>query len=110
MKEIVEYLNNKNIMCKSLQTVLPKVLGSRKKVDLYVGVNLKDYYCLIMKLKKKSRVLRKEVYELIELHERIEKYMDTKIKKKYIIIEAPLCTHAKAMLEEYGWMVWHKNV
>ena len=105
MKQIVEAMNSKNIICKSLEEVAPKVLGSRKKVALYVGVDLKAYYCLVMRVVKKSRVLRKEATELMMLHEKMEKFKDTKITKKYIWIEAPLCSKAKALLEENGWKV-----
>jgi len=109
MKKIVEKMNQKNLICKSLEEILPKELGSRKKVALYVGINLKGYYCLVMKLSKKSRVLRKEATELMALHERMESYKDTKIMKKYIWIEAPLCSKAKALLEEHNWKVWHNG-
>ena len=109
MKEIVEYLNSKNIICKSLKEVLPKALGSRKKVQLYVGVNLKGYYCSIMLLEKKSRVLRKEVDELMALHEKLETNQDTKILTRYIRIKAPLCSKALAMLKENGWKVWNEG-
>ena len=107
MKELVEKMAHKNIICKSLKEVLPKALGSRKKVELYIGIDLKAYYCLMMKLTKKSRVLRKEAEELILLHEKMESHQDTKIMKKYIWILAPLCSKAKVLLEENGWKVWH---
>ena len=109
MKKIVEYLNTKNIICKTLKEVTPKELGSRKKIQLYVGVNLKGYYCSVITLKKKSRVLRKEVAELMALHEKLEAYQDTKILTRYIRIKAPLCSHARAMLEENGWKVWDEG-
>ncbi len=107
MKALVEYLNHKNIIFKSFQEIMPKELGSRKKVSLYLGLDLKGYYALVMEVEKKSRVLRKEAAELMLLHEKLEKYIDSKITKKYILIKAPLCSHAKAMLEENGWKVWH---
>ena len=106
MKEIVEYLKDNNIICKSLRELPPKELGSRKKIKIYLGVNLKGYYCSVMSLEKKSRVLRKEAGELMLLHEKLEAYHDTRILKRYIRIRAPLCSHAKAMLEENGWKVW----
>ena len=106
MKEIVEYLQTKNIIFKSLKEVTPKELGSRKKIELYLGIDLKSYYALVMNVEKKSRILRKEAGELLVLHEKLEKYIDSKITKKYIIIKAPLCSHAKAMLEENGWRVF----
>lgn len=107
MKALVEYLNHKNIIFKSLQEIMPKELGSRKKISLYLGIDLKGYYALVIEVEKKSRVLRKEVGELMLLHEKLEQYVESKITKKYILIKAPLCSHAKAMLEENGWKVWH---
>lgn len=98
MKQIVEYLQKKNIIFKSLKEILPKELGSRKKVSLYLGVDLKGYYALVISLEKKSRVLRKEAEDLMGLHEKVEQYIDSKVSKKYIIIKAPLCSKAKAML------------
>jgi hypothetical protein len=106
MKEITEFLQKKNLIFKSFKEVQPKVLGSRKKVAIYLGVDLKDYYTVVMELSKKSRVLQKEAIELMELHEKLEKLQDTKITKKYIIIKAPLCSKAKALLQENGWTVW----
>jgi hypothetical protein len=108
MKNLVDYLQKKQIIFKSLKEISPKELGSRKKIDIYVGVDLKGYYADVMHVEKKSRVLRKEVWELMALHEKLEKYIDSSIKKKYIIIKAPLCSKAKAVLEENKWKVWHE--
>ncbi len=107
MKALVEYLNHKNIIFKSLKEIMPKELGSRKKVSLYLGIDLKGYYALVMQVEKKSRVLRKEAGDLMLLHEKLEQYIDSKVTKKYMIIKAPLCSHAKAMLEKNGWKVWN---
>ena len=109
MKKTIDYLQQKNIIFKSFKEVTPKELGSRKKIEIYVGVDLKGYYAVVMRVEKKSRVLRKEVGELMVLHEKLEKYIDSKIKKKYIIIKAPLCSKAKALLEENGWRIWHHD-
>ncbi len=106
MKKIVEYLQEKYIIFKSLKSIAPKELGSRKKIDLYLGVDLKEFYAVVMVVEKKSRVLRKEANELMLLHEKMEKYIDSSIKKKYMIIKAPLCSKAKLLLEENQWKVW----
>ncbi len=108
MKSVVETLAAHSIVFKSLREIAPKELGSRKKVSLYVGVDLKSYYALVIAVEKKSRVLQKEAAELILLHEKVEAYIDTKVTKKYIIIKAPLCSHAKKLLQEQGWKVWHE--
>ena len=109
MKEITEYLQKKNLIFKSFKEIKPKELGSRKKVEIYLGVDLKGYYSLVMQLEKKSRVLQKEAHELMGLHEKLEKLIEAKITQKYILIHAPLCSKAKALLEEHGWIVWSKG-
>jgi len=110
MKTIVDYLQKKNLIFKSLKEINPKELGSRKKISLYLGVDMKEYYTLVMTIEKKSRILRKEANELMALHEKAESYLGSRITKKYIIIKAPLCSKAKALLEENGWRVWHETV
>ena len=105
---MVDYLQKKNLVFKSLKEITPKELGSRKKIALYLGVDLKGYYTVVMEIEKKSRILRKEAQELMVLHEKLEKYIDSRISKKYMIIKAPLCSKAKALLEEHGWKVWHE--
>jgi hypothetical protein len=110
MKEITEYLRHKNLIFKSFKEIKPKELGSRKRVEIYLGVDLKGYYTLVMQLDKKSRVLQKEVTELMGLHERLEKRIEARIIQKYILIHAPLCSKAKALLEAHGWVVWGKEV
>ena len=109
LKEIVDYLHDKNILFKSLKPLSPKELGSRKKIELYLGVDLKGFYAVVMVVEKKSRVLRKEAGELMLLHEKLESYIDSSVKKKYMVIKAPLCSKAKAMLEENGWKVWESK-
>ena len=105
MKELSEILIQKEILCPKLETILPKELGSRKKLKIYFGVDSKSYYCLILVVSKKSRILKKEAMEFEELWERIKKLKDTNIKKKYLFLKAPICSKAKALLEELGWRV-----
>ena len=109
MKEITEYLQKKHLIFKSFKEIKPKILGSRKRVELYLGVDLKGYYTLVMKLKKKSRFLQKEAHELMGLHEKLELLIEARITQKYILIDAPLCSKAKVFLQEQGWVVWKKE-
>jgi len=106
MKDIVEFFAKKNIVFKSLKSIAPKELNSRKRVEIYLGVDLQGYFVMVMKLEKSSRVLRKEVEGLFDLHTRLEKLCDSSIHKRYIIINAPLCSKAKEMLISNGWRVW----
>jgi hypothetical protein len=105
MKDIVEKLQEKRLIFKSLKQIDIKEFGSRKKIDIYLGVDLKKYYACIIHISKKSRILKKEAEQLMEFHKKLERYNDSKIKRRYIYIEAPLCSKAKALLEDEGWII-----
>jgi len=105
MKNIVDKLQFENLLFKSLKPISIKELGSRKKIDIYLGVDLKNYYSCIIHINKKSRILQKEAKELMVFHKKLEEYNGSVIKKKYIYIQAPLCSKAKSLFEEEGWIV-----
>ncbi|MBU1667275.1 hypothetical protein KKC13_02585 [bacterium] len=109
MKEIVNLLQEKNLIFKSLRPIEPKTFGSRKKIEIYLGVDLKKYYACVLRIRKKSRILSKEAMDLMEFHKKLELMNKSKIKKKYIYIQAPLCSKAKALLQEEKWVVWHEE-
>lgn len=55
MKEIADILQKKSLIFKSLKHINIKELGSRKKIDIYLGVDLKKYYTCVIHIKKKVR-------------------------------------------------------
>jgi hypothetical protein len=106
MKEIVHKLQEEKLLFKSLKPIDVKLFKSRKKIQLYLAIDLKKYYACIIHVVKKSRILSKEARELMEFHSRLEIHNKSKINKKYIYIQAPLCSKAKTLFEEQGWTVW----
>lgn len=106
MNQFIDDLRRKNLIFKRLTTIDPKTLGTRKKAGMYLGVDLNGYYAMILRIEKKSRVLRKEAEELMELHKKLESAIDTRIMQKYLFLKAPLCSKAKTLLENNGWKVW----
>ena len=106
MKVISDKLQEKGLLFKKLKPIDLKHFGSRKKIKIYLGVDLKKYYACIIHIKKKSRILSKEAIELMAFHQKLEKLNESVIKKKYMYIQAPLCSKAKALLEKEKWIVW----
>lgn len=106
MKTISDKLQQEGLLFKSLKPIDIKIFGSRKKIDIYLGVDLKKYYACILHIKKKSRILSKEAIELMAFHQKLETLNESKIKKKYIYIQAPLCSKAKALMEAEKWKIW----
>ena len=106
LKDIVEFLAKKKILFKSMTQITPKELGSRKKLQIYLAVDMGGYYNLIIYISKKSRFIQKDANDIINLHTKVERLKDIIIKKKIILIDAPLCSKAKAKLIEDGWRVF----
>ncbi len=105
MKALVERLMTYGYLFKSLTPIAPKTLGSRKRIAIYLGVDTKGFYVALFHLTKKSRVLRKEAGEIEALYEALVSHAEAHIPQKIILIDAPLCSKAKALLEEWGWRV-----
>jgi len=105
MKTIVETLAKRGIVCKRLEPLAPKELGSRKRVEIYRGVETDDYYCMVIVARKKSRILRKEAAEYLELHRRLEEKIGAKVKRRYLLLGAPICSKAVDYLKEQGWKI-----
>jgi len=105
MKQIVEWCQERGMLFRSLKPIAPKSLGSRKKIQIFVGVDMRSYYHALFVIEKKSRILRKEAEAFGRLHTALEQHLDTRIKHRCILVKAPLCSKAKQLLEESGWRV-----
>ncbi len=96
MKEIIEILQKNNIICKKLQEIN---LNTKKKIRAFLGVNIKNEYCLIVAFYKKSRFLSKDIETLKEI-ENIAK-INFRYKKKILILNGEICSKAKEKLKEW---------
>lgn len=105
MKELVNILLKKNYIYKSLKEIDKKVLGTRKKIDIYEGVDTKSYYAAIFYLLQKSRFLRKNADDLEQLLEKLKVLQDHNYKKKILIYQMPLCSKAKEQMKQNGWVL-----
>ena len=94
-KELVEMLRKNNIICKKLEKIK---LNTRKKLKAYLGVNLKNEYCFVLKLEKKSRFLSKDIDVLYEF---LPKEINFRHKKKILILNGPICSKAKEKINDW---------
>jgi len=106
MKEIVEFLKDKKYIFKKFHKFDIKKLGSRKKIEIYEGVDLKSYYVVVFEIDQKSRFLTKNANELEILFNKMVKLQQHNYKKKVLLISSPLCSKAKKHLEEFKWKIY----
>ena len=105
MKELTTYYTNKNILFKDIKQISPKELGSRRKINIYAGTSTDLNFYAIFILDSKSRFIRKNANDLMELCEKLASYLDHNFKKKELLISSPLCSKAKEYLKQNDWSV-----
>lgn len=105
LKNLIHYLNDKELHFSSLNKIEPKELGSRKKIDIYDATHIDNSFYAIFIVESKSRFIRKNANDLMEMLESLKRYKDHNYKYKMLIISSPLCSKAKALLQDNGWRV-----
>lgn len=105
MKQLTHYYNKKDILFKEIKEVEPKELGSRKKIKIYVATSINKEYYSIFVVDSKSRFIRKNAQDLVELLEKLISFEEHNFKKKELLISSPLCSKAKKFLEDKKWRV-----
>jgi hypothetical protein len=61
MQEFEKVTTQLDLLCPKLQVLSPKELGSRKRVSIFFGVDEQSYYCFIIFVSKKSRILKRRL-------------------------------------------------
>ncbi|WP_419770547.1 MAG: hypothetical protein ACNI3C_01795 [Candidatus Marinarcus sp.] len=108
MRDLTQYFNNKDIIFKAIEKIEPKTIGSRKKVEIYCGTGIDKNYYAIFIYDSKSRFIRKNAEELIELCCKLADFQGHNFKKKILLISSPLCSKAKEFLKQNEWKVDEK--
>jgi hypothetical protein len=102
MKEIVDILRKNKIICKKLKKIN---LNTRKKVNAYLGVNLKDEYCIVFEILKKSKFLSKDYEELLKFLPDI----NFRYKKKILILNSSICSKVKEKMRDWKIIIKVKS-
>lgn len=104
MKEIVDTLYRNRVILRDLEQInLREELNSRKRIDIYLGKNFQNSSVVVVSISKKSRVLQKEVKEIMDLISKLEFNREIQIKRRYIYLKAPICSKADSILKGKKW-------
>jgi len=103
MQLVVDSLRKKGKIYKKMQEVLPKELGIRNKIKIYIATDVRGYFWAIFAVSQKSRLLMKDVHKFEEIYAKLALYCDHNFKHKIIFIDAPLCSKAQKAFKEAGW-------
>lgn len=105
LKEVTSYFSKKNIIFKDIKQILPKELNSRKKFDIYIATTIDLTFYAIFILEGKSRFIKKNADELLELTTKLANLVGHNFRKKELLIKSPLCSKAKEFLKQNEWSV-----
>jgi uncharacterized membrane protein YjjP (DUF1212 family) len=105
LKELVEFFIKKKILFKSLKEVEKTLLGTRKKLSIYISTDNKANYHSIFIVKQKSRFLLKNAIELFELEGKLQELEKHNFKYKHLLITTELCSKASLYLKQRGWKI-----
>lgn len=94
-----------NNLYQLLETINPKELGIRKKLDIFITKDLKDNIIILFHITQKSRFLQKDVDKIDEISNIVINSTQYSITSTAIFIESPLCSKAKAKMEKLQWIV-----
>jgi len=106
MKELTSYLANKDYLFKKFDKIEPKLIGSRKKIDIYDCCNVNNSLISVYVINQKSRFLIKNAKELELLNSKLKEFKDHNFKKTLIVISSPLCSKAKKYMQELKWKIY----
>jgi len=105
LKNLTKYYLDKDILFKTIEEISPKDLGTRKKIGIFTATSVSKEFYSIFIVDAKSRFLRKNANDLIELNEKLASFVEHNFKKKELIISSALCSKAKKFLQENKWSV-----
>jgi len=105
MKVLVENLRTNGRIYKKLEEIQPKELKIRNKVKLYAALDLNRYYNAIIIVSQKSRLLMKDLVKFEEIVQKMALYRDHQFKGKVLILDAPLCSKARAAFIKAKWKI-----
>ncbi len=103
LKPVVDRLRTQDCLFKKLREIQPKELGIRNRIRLFDALDLSGEYSALFVVAQKSRVLRKDVEKYETILRKLETAVGHGFKHRLLMLDAPLCSKAKALFIERGW-------
>lgn len=100
---IYELLNSENILLPKLGALDISALSKKRTIKAWLGVDMKDFYTLVIIRNAKARLLSKEALELEQLRQNICAQQGHAIKKMILFYSSPACSKAIALLNQNGF-------
>ena len=105
MKILVDTLRENGRLYKKFEEIQPKDLNIRNKVKLYCALDLNRSYNAVIVVSQKSRLLMKDLIKFEEIVLKMSLYRDHKFNGKVLMLDAPICSKARAAFGKAKWKI-----
>lgn len=110
IQEFVDFTYSKGKIFQSVKQIDTKDLQSRKKVAIFLCVDLKSFYHIFFCVEQKSRFLIAHAQEIITLETKVCSFENHNNKYKHICLSHAVCSKAKKYLKESGWRIYNDSM
>lgn len=100
---IYKIFEDKKIVLKDLKEIDLSKFTNKRTINCASGVDLKGFYTLVFIREAKSRFLKKEFDEILEIYSKIQADLEINFKKKTIFYSSPICSKAQNLMKENGF-------
>ena len=110
MKKVTEFLATKGFIFSDFRKIEPKSLGTKKKIEIFSGCDIKNHFISIFIVNQKSRFVLKNGLELEELKEKLKILEDHNFKQNILFISGEICSKSVKYLKTLNWTIYHDFV
>ncbi|MDO5046324.1 hypothetical protein [Campylobacter sp.] len=101
--EIYKIFEAYNIALKDLKEVDLSEFSGKRTLKCVVGVDIKGFYTIVFIRSAKSRFLKKEFEDIVQIYSKIQTKLGINIKKPIIFYTSEICSKTKNLMQELGW-------
>ena len=107
MKRVTEFLATKGFLFSDFKTISPSQLGSKKKIEIFSGCDIKKHFISVFVVEQKARFILKNAKELELLKEKLKLLEEHNFKQNLLLIKGEICSKSLKTLENDNWKIYN---
>ena len=110
MKKVTEFLALKGFIFSDFRKIELQKLGTKKKIEVFSGCDIKNHFISIFIVNQKSRFVLKNALELDDLKEKLKILEEHNFKQNILLISSEMCSKSCRYLNNLNWTIYHDFV
>lgn len=101
--EIYKIFQARNIALRDLKEIDLNKFTTKRTLECIIGIDIKGFYNIVFIRSAKSRFLKKEFENILEIRSKIQADLGISFKKQTIFYSSEICSKTKKLMEEAGF-------